>query len=172
MSLYQGQRVSLTSRRLSPRNKAWVHVFPPSITLIISPRQVVGSHPKTRLWSTFCLSPQAQRVSSLSHGLASLDKAWVLVLPLFTRLIVSPRRVAARTPGQILGLRFASFHQVQSVSSPSRDFAPQDKVWVHALPPSNRLSVFPHRVAGSHRRTIFGSRFCLFPPGPKCLFAD
>ena len=128
----------MTSRGLSPRNKACVHGFPLSTTLIVSPRRVVGLHPRTRLGSTFCLSPQAQRVSSRSHGLAPLDKDWVHVFPLFTRLIVSPRRVAARTPRHGLGLRFASFHQVQRVSSP---------------------------IAGLHRRTRYGSTLCLPPTG-------
>ena len=174
-SLHQAQRLSLPSCRLAPYNKALVHAFPLSTRLIVTPRQDASSHRRTRLWSTLFLSlplpasllaesqarnhgqglgprfaslHQAHRVSSPSHGVLPRVNAWVHVLPLFTGLIVSPGRVAARTPGQGLGLRFDSLHQAQRVSSPSRGFAPQDKVWVHALPLSTRLSVSPPRVAG------------------------
>ena len=101
----------------------------------MTPRQVASSHRRTMLWSTLCLS-----------------------LPLPASLLAE---LQARNHGQGLGPRFASLHQAQRVSSPSYGLAPLDKVWVHTLPFSTRLSVSPHRVAGSHRATRILSTYCL-----------
>ena len=119
--LNQAHRLSSPSGRLAPRDKNWVHVLKLSTMLSVSHRRVVGMQPRTRLVSTLSLSPpgsnyllakswariaglcfslhfashnQTQRVSSPSHGLAPLVKAFIHVLSLSTRHSVSPRLVA------------------------------------------------------------------------------
>ena len=146
-SLYYAHRDSSPSRELAPQDKALVHALPLSTTLSVSPRQVTCSHPWTRLGSTLCLSP--------------LGSACLLA------------DTRARTPGQGFFPRFASLHQPQRVSSPSRRLAPLTRLWstLCLSPPSlallldkswvrnlgqglglrfaflHRLSVSPHRVA-------------------------
>ena len=120
-------------------------------------------------------------------------------MPLSTRLIVSPRRVAgphqrtrlgstlclsppgsacllgesqARTIGQGFDIRFISLHQAQRVFSPSHGLAPHKKAWVQALPLSTRLIVTPRQVTSSHRRTRLGSTLCLSLPLSACLLAE
>ena len=117
----------------------------------------------------------AQRVFSLSPGLASRNKALVYAMLLSTRLSVTPHRVAvlhrrtrlwstlclsppcsaglladllACTAEQTLGLLFPSHHQGQRVFSPSRGLTLKEKAWVHALPLSTRISVSPCQFAG------------------------
>ena len=119
--------------------------MPLSIRFSVSLRRVAGSHPWTRLSSTFCLFPPGSAC-----------------------LLAESR---ARTAQQGLGPRFASLHQAQRVSSQSRGLAPQDKAWIHALPLSATLSVSLLLVACSHRRTGLGSTLCLSPPGSACLLA-
>ena len=177
-SLHQVQRFSSEIRRLAPRNKAWANALPFSSKLSRSPCQVMGLHPRTWPGSTLRISHscsacllseswarcaglginlrfatlhQAQRVSLPIRRLAPRDKAWVQVLPLSTRLSVSPCRFAgshhwtrlgftfclspqvsvclfaesrARTAGPVLGSRINSLYQVQRVSLPSRGLAP------------------------------------------------
>ena len=210
-SLHQAQRNSSPSRWLAPWDKALGHALHLSTRLSMSPRRVKGSHPRTRLGFTLCFSPpgsacllaksracttqqglnprfasihQAQCVSSQSRRLAPRNKAWVHVLPLSTRLSMSPRRFAesyrktrlgstlclspsssallfaksrACTAGQDFSLSFASLHQIQRVSPPSCGLTPQDMASVYALPLSTRLSVSSRRFAGSHPRTMLGS---------------
>ena len=110
--------------------------MPLSIGLNVSPRRYTGLHPWTRLWSKFCLSPQGSAC-----------------------LLAESR---ARTAGQGLGAHFASLHQAQHFYLPSRGLAAQNKAWVYVLPLSTRVSVFPPRFKGSHRRTRLGSTLCLF----------
>ena len=217
-SLHQAQLVSSPSRGFAPQDKVLVHALPLSTRLSVFPPRVAGSHCRTRLGSRFCLSApgsaclladyrariaqqvlgpcfaslhQAQRVFSLSRGLASRNKALVHALPLSNRLSVTPRRVAvlhrrtrfwsklclsppgsalllaksrARIIGQGLSPRFATLHQAQRFSSTSRGLAPWDKVLVYALPLSTMLSGSPRRFACSHRRTKLGSTLSLSLP--------
>ena len=130
-SLLHAQRFSFPSRGLAPQDKAWVYALTLSIRFGVSPRRVAGSHRKRRLGSTLCLSPPSSALL--------IAKSW------------------ARTAGQGLGLRFASLHQGQQVSSPSRELAPHNKAWVHVLPFSTRLSESPCHVGVSHRATRLGS---------------
>ena len=108
LSHNQAHRVSSPSRGLAPQDKAWVHVLPLSIRLSLSPRRIAGSHRRTRLGSTLCPSPPS------------------------SALLLAKSQ--ARTVGEGYGLRIASLHQAQRVSSPCRGLAPQDKTWVNALP--------------------------------------
>ena len=174
-SLHQVQRFSSESRRLAPRNKAWANALPLSSKLSASPCQVMGLHRRTWPASTFRLSHsgsacllseswnrcaglginprfttlhQAQRVSLPIRRLAPRDKAWVQVLPLSTRLSVSPRRVAGTHRRTRCDPSFATLLKDQRVSSPSRRLAPRYKVWLHVLPLSTRLDMSPRRVAG------------------------
>ena len=167
----QAQRVSSPSRGLAPQDKAWVLVllaspcsalleksrgrttgqglglrFDSLHRLSVSPRRVASSYLRTRLWSTLYFS----------HPSSAL-------------LLAKTRASTAR---QRLGLRFASLHQAQCVSSLSRRIASHNKAWVHALPLSTLLSVSPRRVAGSHRATRLGSMLCLSPPGSACVLAE
>ena len=167
----QAQRVSSPSRRLAPQDKAWVLVLlaPQSSALLekswgrttgqglgvrfdslhwlsMSSRRVASSHLRTRLWSTLYFS----------HPSSAL-------------FLAKPRASIAR---QRLGLRFASLHQAQCVSSLSHRIASRNKAWFHALPFSTLLSVPPLRVAGSHRATRLGSMLCLSPPGSACVLAE
>ena len=138
----------------------------------MSPRRVMGSNPWTMFASKLCLSPP----SSL--------------------YVLAESR--ARTAGQSFDPGFASLHQIQHVSSPSRKFAqqdkalvyalplssslsvslpscrlkPPDKAWVHALSLSTRLSVSPRQVAASHRRKRHWSKLCLSKPGEACLLNE
>ena len=112
----------------------------------MSHRRVAGSHYKTRLGFTLCLSH--------TNSALLLDK------------------LQTRTAAQSLGLRIASLHQAHRFSSPCGGLEPQDKSWVYALPLSTWLCVSPRRVAGTHRRARVGSMFCLSPPGSACLLAE
>ena len=144
-SLHQAHRVSSPSRGLAPQDKAFVHALPLSSKLIVYPRRVAGSHHRTKVGSTACVSPP---------GLAYL---------------LGESR--ARTAGHLLIPRFVSLRQAQRVSLPKRELLTQDKASVHALPFSIRLSLYPRRVAGLHRTTRLGSRFCLSPLGSACVLA-
>ena len=119
--------------------------MPLSPRLSLCPRRVAGSHRTTRLGSTFCLSPPGS--------------ACVLA------------KSRARTAQQGFGPSFASLYYAHRDCSPSRELAPQDKAWVHALPLSTTLSVSPRQVAGLHPWTRLGSTFCLSPSGSACLLA-
>ena len=221
-----GSSCLLDESRLAPPDKAWVYVLTFSTRLSLSPRRVAGLHHRTRYRSTLCLSPpgsacfladyrariaqqvlvpcfaslhQAQRVFSLSQGLASRNKALVHALLLSTRLSVTPGRVAvlhrrtrfcsklcvsppgselplaksrARIIGQGLSPRFATLHQAQRFSSTSRGLAPWDKALVYALPLSTMLSGSPRRFACSHRRTRLGSTLSFSSPGSGCFLAE
>ena len=145
-SLHHAQCVSSASRKLAPIDKAWVHAFPLSIRVRVSPRRVAGSHLWTKLGSMLCLFPPG------------------------SACVLADSR--ASTAQQSLGPRFASLHQTQLVSSQSRDLAPQDKAFVHALPLSSKLTASPSQVAASHRRTRLRSTFCLSQPGSACLLPE
>ena len=145
-SLNQAQRVPSPSHGLSPQEKAWVNALLFSTKLSLSHRRVAGSHYKTRLGFTLCLSP--------TNSALLLDM------------------LQTRTAGQSLGLRIASLHEAHRFSSPCRGLEPQEKAWVYALPLSTWLCVSPRRVAGTHRRARVGSMFCLSPPGSACLLAE
>ena len=173
--------------------------MPISTTLSLSPRRVAGSHPWTRLRSTLCLSPssslclfadtpactpgqgmgprfaspqQAQRVSSPGRGLTPLTKlgSTLCLFPSSSTCLLAD--TLACTPGQGMGLHFASLHLAQRVSSASRGLAPQDKAYVHAFPLSTRLIVSSRRVVGLHRGTRLGFTFCLSPPGSACVIKE
>ena len=198
-SLSQAQRVSSTSRVLAPPHRAWVHALPLSTRLSLSPRLFAGSHRRTILGSTLCLSPpgsacllvellartarqglglrfvslhQAQHISSLSRGLAPQDKAWVHTLPLSSKLSASPRRVTGLHPQTWFDSTLCLFPPGSAcLLAESRGVATQDKYWVYVLPLSTRLSVSPRPVTGMHRRTRFGSTLCLSPPSSALLLA-
>ena len=145
-TIHQAQRVSTPIQGNAHQDKAWVHALPLSSKLSAFPCQVAGSHRRTRLDSTPCLSPPSS--------------ALLLANPL------------ARTAGQGLSLRFASLHQAQRFTLPRRGLAPQHKAWVHDLPLSTRVVVSPRRVVGSHRMTRLGSTLCLSSPGSACLLIE
>ena len=138
-SLHQAHRLSSPSRGLAPQDKAWVYGLCLSTRLSVSPRRVAGSHCRTLVGSTFCLSPPGSAC-----------------------LLAETRAPNAR---QGFGPRFAFFHQAQPVSSPSCRLAPHNKAWVQVLPLSIRLSVCPCQVAGLHRTTRLWSMLFLSPLG-------
>ena len=116
-SLHKAQLVFSPKRGLPPQDKAWVHTLPLSPRLSLCPRRVAGLHRTTRLGSTFCVSPQGSA--------CVLAKSRVL------------------TAQQGFGPSFASLYYAHRDCSPSRELAPQDKAWVHALPLSSKLSASP-----------------------------
>ena len=130
----------------------------------------MGSQLRTRLRSTFCFSPPAQRLSSPSRGLAPLTRLWstLCLSPPGSACLLAESR--ARTVDQGFGPRFASLLQAQHFL-PSCCLAPHGKASFYALPHSTRLSVSPRRVVGSHRTTRLGSRLWLSPQGSACLVA-
>ena len=144
-SLHHAQRDSSLSRWLAAPDKACIHTFTLSTRLKLSPRQVDGSHRRTMLWSTLRLSQP--------DSACLLGESW------------------PRTTGQGLYPRFASLHQAQRLSSPSRGLTPQDKAWIHAYPLSSKLGASPYHVAGLNRRTRLKSSLCL-SPGSACLVAE
>ena len=81
----------LDESRLALPDKAWVYVLTLSTRLSVSPRRVAFLTSGQGMGPRFAYLHQIQRVSSSSRGLALQDKAWVQVLPLTTRISVSPR---------------------------------------------------------------------------------
>ena len=130
----------------------------------------MGSTLRTRLRSTLCFSPPAQRLSSPSRGLAPLTRLWstLCLSPPGSACLLAESR--ARTVDQGFGPRFVSLLQAQYFL-PRCVLANHGKASVYALPHSTRLSVSPHRVGGSHYTTRLGFTLWLSPPGSACLVA-
>ena len=167
-SLQLAKRVTFPIQGLASQDKAWVHALALSTWLSVSLRRVAGTHRRASVGSMFCLSPpgsaclltetqiptadqglgpyfaslyQANLLSSSSRGLAPHNKNWVHVLPLSPGSESVLAKSRDSTVPQSLGPCFASRYQAHHDFSLSREPAPQDKAWVHALHLTTTLTV-------------------------------